>query len=862
MTTPPADLIFRPRIAERLETALRNGDALVLLDAPVGFGKSTALEQFLTTHTLTGWDAVLVEPATNADPQQFWQLVAAAVSDVTGEKLPPDVPAEVSVNQWVVGLNKPTMLVVDAYEKVGTPRISDALVRLLTRNHLLHIVVAGREMFGLNEPLTTARARTNVIGAETLKFSHYEAVVLQRQLTRGRPGAPASDVEANRLLEERMSRTAGWPRALSLAIRPPKPDEMPPPEREECIIAHAYSGQPPGDLCCVACLLAETEGLTTTEIAEALEMPRKRVRGIVKRLIDQGMVRRPDDPTDLYAMCDILKPVVRSLRPPPTEEPARSVLEKHALRLPPEKAAAALELLVRTGNYETADLLTTERMAQLMETAHLAGPILEQVPREQLDKHPLLLSLALATAHTEFAIEQWDARDLAERVLTAVEGKERGTPLENLRLLTAKTGAALATGRWQLAGETAGELDELLATDPATLVWEGSEQAVNADLVLALAGTLLHDFPLVRRAARRALINTSILGLTTEEVQAHAYLAFVSALDFDLTEAEKHLDISRRILEQIPGGAPERASIPYRLAESVYFAWHAQFDEIKTPVDQLRGQIKASEFWPSIAWVEALQIRSQYGSEVAYETLRRRLRDAKNYPETTPSYVALVIEMLASLGAVSGRLAEAQDLLDKTETDSPSLLLAQARIDLFGGKPEKSLEQSLSALEKAGHARTRISLLMNAAMAAYMVGDKDQALVQWYTAWPTIEGNPGLTHLGFLPYTPLLEFAQLMEEGGDSGPLQMVRAIPEHLRTDPVAPLTDMERKVLRAITAKAPLRVVAERLFIGENTLKFHLRNIYKKLEVRGRAQAVTQGKTLGLLPKDPPEEPADGIQ
>jgi len=55
----------------------------------------------------------------------------------------------------------------------------------------------------------------------------------------------------------------------------------------------------------------------------------------------------------------------------------------------------------------------------------------------------------------------------------------------------------------------------------------------------------------------------------------------------------------------------------------------------------------------------------------------------------------------------------------------------------------------------------------------------------------------------------------------------------------PGEPLTDREHEVLRMLPSRLTLREIAGELFISLNTLKFHLRVIYRKLGVGSRAEA-----------------------
>ena len=54
---------------------------------------------------------------------------------------------------------------------------------------------------------------------------------------------------------------------------------------------------------------------------------------------------------------------------------------------------------------------------------------------------------------------------------------------------------------------------------------------------------------------------------------------------------------------------------------------------------------------------------------------------------------------------------------------------------------------------------------------------------------------------------------------------------------------------MLQLVAAGATNREIAERLFITENTVKFHIRNILDKLHLRNRAEAVAYAVRRGLL-------------
>lgn len=68
--------------------------------------------------------------------------------------------------------------------------------------------------------------------------------------------------------------------------------------------------------------------------------------------------------------------------------------------------------------------------------------------------------------------------------------------------------------------------------------------------------------------------------------------------------------------------------------------------------------------------------------------------------------------------------------------------------------------------------------------------------------------------------------------------------------TDPGGPhLTGRELEVLRLVAQGLNNRAIAERLYISENTVKNHVRNIHEKLQVHSRMEAVVRAVREGLL-------------
>jgi len=68
-------------------------------------------------------------------------------------------------------------------------------------------------------------------------------------------------------------------------------------------------------------------------------------------------------------------------------------------------------------------------------------------------------------------------------------------------------------------------------------------------------------------------------------------------------------------------------------------------------------------------------------------------------------------------------------------------------------------------------------------------------------------------------------------------------------RVEGTARLTERELEVLRLVARGMSNRSVAEALFLSENTVKNHVRNILDKLEAHSRMEAVVKASHVGLL-------------
>jgi LuxR family maltose regulon positive regulatory protein len=186
------------------------------------------------------------------------------------------------------------------------------------------------------------------------------------------------------------------------------------------------------------------------------------------------------------------------------------------------------------------------------------------------------------------------------------------------------------------------------------------------------------------------------------------------------------------------------------------------------------------------------------------------------------------------------------------------LRLAQGRLD----ETTRLLQQLLKPAEAAGRMTRVIEILMLQALAFQAGGDTARAMDTMEQALARaepggyirifVDEGPLMAHLlheavtrGIKPnYTRKLLAAFPAAEPGQTD-LSEVRPANSEL----VEPLSDRELEVLQLIAEGLTNQEIADRLFLSLNTVKVHTRNIYGKLGVNSRTQAVAEAQRLDLL-------------
>jgi LuxR family maltose regulon positive regulatory protein len=229
-------------------------------------------------------------------------------------------------------------------------------------------------------------------------------------------------------------------------------------------------------------------------------------------------------------------------------------------------------------------------------------------------------------------------------------------------------------------------------------------------------------------------------------------------------------------------------------------------------------------------------------------------------------HVTPIIAMKARLLIQQGQLAEAQHelrVLDaQVDEEAPftqygRLYLAQSQLRIAQGDlpaAEKSLERLLKFSRASGQQRWLIPLHILRAMILFARHDLPQALGTLEVAVRLAEPE------GFIqefidegdPLIQLLHEAVRRKVKPEFAQQLLWRFSSDRPVAKPIGlvePLSEREIEVLQLVADGLSNQEIAARLYLSLRTIKFHTSNIYGKLGVKSRTEAVAKARALGLL-------------
>jgi len=103
-----------------------------------------------------------------------------------------------------------------------------------------------------------------------------------------------------------------------------------------------------------------------------------------------------------------------------------------------------------------------------------------------------------------------------------------------------------------------------------------------------------------------------------------------------------------------------------------------------------------------------------------------------------------------------------------------------------------------------------------------------------------------------LKHTPPAQLLQAITEvhqGGAPMSMEIARKVLHSFRPSKYTPLSERETDILKRICEGKNYKTIGEELFISGHTVRTHIKNIYKKLHVNSRAEAVKKAYKNKLI-------------
>jgi DNA-binding NarL/FixJ family response regulator len=98
-------------------------------------------------------------------------------------------------------------------------------------------------------------------------------------------------------------------------------------------------------------------------------------------------------------------------------------------------------------------------------------------------------------------------------------------------------------------------------------------------------------------------------------------------------------------------------------------------------------------------------------------------------------------------------------------------------------------------------------------------------------------------------YMELLSALDEIVKGGAPMSSRIARMVIDNFHVNPNSPLTKRETEILQLISEGKTYTQISEELFISKETAKTHIKNIYSKLQVNSKSEAIAKANLQKLI-------------
>ena len=872
--------IARPRLSQLIDGGLDR--ALILVSAPAGYGKTTLVSSWLKeTKIPSAW---LSLDGGDNDPVRFLQYLIATLSPLASG-VEAEAPGMLQRNQpsqfenvinllvnELASFPEPFVLVLDDFHVIQSESVLKILAYLL--EHLppqMHLALLSRTDPLL--PLSRLRARNKLtdIRADQLRF------------TRDEIAAFLNDVMGLALSAEDLSametRTEGWIASLQLAAL----------SMQSIKDIHGFVAAFTGSHHYVMdYLVEEVLGLQTKKVGNFL-MQTSILDHMCGPLCESVIDANPEEPVDGQAMLEALERMNLFVIPLDDErrwyryhhlfaDMLRKRLEQHYPDSLPRLhqrasrwfeqnglASEAIRHSLTGGDQERAIQLIEQYGPLLLMSAELnalSGWIKAVEARSQAHPwiHIIKAWLSILTGQPERAEEEFQP---AEKLISSRK------PDTNIKLMQ----GAMATGRSYrsfMEGDT--NRTAIFAREAVKIL---PDLDLTSRSIRGIATALLGEASLMNgelESALQACTEAKQIGQASGNVPVviivNCALGRIFTEQGLLHQAAEMYAEALQIATRPDGRKMVTAGEPYTELSQVSYEWN----DLENALEQAHSCValcrqSGQETFQATGSIMLARLERIHGNtKTAVENMNIAEKLMKEH-HFAFKYTIWVKHALVRLWIALGDLEKASHIVEEsgitTHDEIPYLrepeFLALLRLLLAQGDYDASLALSKRLLHQAETGKRAgrvIEVLVLQALIYQGIKDLDHALAalkralslarpEGYIRTFVDEGEPMLRLLHLARSRQIeTEYvtALLSVFEKTTGPTQP----PHKLLTEP---LTAREVEVLNLIKAGCSNQDIADRLVISMPTVKRHISNIYTKLGVKSRTQAVSIGKELKLF-------------
>lgn len=855
--------VQRARLADKLNDGASR--KLVLVSAPAGFGKTTIMSLWADEVGLpAAW--LSLDPEDN-DPVRFLLYLLAALQTIvpdigqttsallhSAQKAPQEIVLTVLINE-LASIQEDFYLILDDYHVINNQDVHAVLAYMI--DHLpikMHIIIASRS----DPPLPLSRLRTREqlveIRQSDLRFTPEESSQFLKQ-------SAGFDLTAEQVAALE-SRTEGWIAGLQLAVLSMQG------RSDLTVFIQAFSGshrfvidylaeevftQQPEVL---RQFLVETSVLDrfTAELCDEVT-GRSDSAMILRELEDNNLFLIPlDDQRHWYRFHQLFQDYLRL----ELDEAVKSDLHKKACLwfIKHGYLAEAVKHALTSGDIDLAVQVISQAAADAFNQAmfqSLKG-WLEALPEEVLRGDTVLASYKGLVL---FLLNSY------EEALPYVEAAEESLPSG-----ASDTTQGLFMSLKAHMAMCEGQLEECIKLSRDALEYLDENSQVLRSLTLNVLGQVLElkgDVPSAAEIYRQAFKSGWQAG-----DRLGALVVFTN-LVFALNELGRRRD-ALAFCKQLAVDIEAQAASSLPLLDAVYLSWSLlayeanELDLARKYAQRALEVLVVANFPLGILWCQYILAcvhlaKGDYDRVLEFTQQGNRLASSMGRESIQGAWFAALETQVALDGGDLASALQWAEMWAFTPDDSPQhwfdypyftyirLLLARGR-----SNEAQTLLDNMEALASLGERRRKlITIHLLQALVLLSQGNRQVAIKK--VARAVELAAPDDYRRAFLDEGQ--QIAQLLPKARGIAPSFVDELLYAFRSQDASAshvnrlidPLTEREQEVLRLVAKGLSNREIAEALFVTLGTVKKHLNNIFSKLNVKSRTQAITRGRELGLL-------------